>query len=176
MKFEAYNVKDTIKKIKFLVAFVAVVALLIGGAYLIIEIPNTIRDNYDPLFLGYSKMIEREDLPRFAFAFVVTLGLVVVSIILFRILHRCEKDAKKYGLKIENKTFYILCDGKYVNLDINDIKSIVIKEKNADENRLKAVWADVCLIVTETEIYKLYYLKYLDEAKALYEAEKARVS
>ena len=171
MRFEALNLKGTFKVWKLALLTIMIVFTVIGLAYVIIEWP---KPSFDPL-LGFSIGLNRNN-PQHEFivGLAVALPLVDIGLLIFiRLLANWEKDAAQYGLILNGNEIKLLHNGQQVTLNINDIDRFEVLPKNCEPTVFKSKWTEVGVIIAAGEEHKLYYLKGMNDAKRLFEANKA---
>ncbi len=176
MKFEALNVKDTFKICKWGLVAVLLVFSLVAIAFLAVEIPNYIEATSDSFFgYGYHfhTAANRSLLSRIIGVACLLPIVDIGSLILIALFSKWEKDAKRYGLRIDGTTLCVMCEGQLIHLDVKDVDRFEVLPKNSEPGLLKSKWADVGYIVSDKQTYKLYYLKNIQQAKAVFESVKA---
>lgn len=168
MKFEALNWKDTFKVWKLSLFAVLIGFSLVALAFLTVEIPQYIQAVSSSVF-GYEYFSNREMLsPIISVA--VLLPIVDVGLfIVIRLCSKWEKDAARYGLRIDGDTATVLCEGQAVCIKVQDIDRFEVLPKNSEPTAFRSKWCDVGYIVSGEQTYTLYYLKNLQQAKMIVE-------
>lgn len=166
MTFTAVNMKDSFMPWRLALTLFAIGMTCIGAGYLWTEvIPNL----YSKTFTG---MI------TFDKDMVTTLGGLiggivagdVFLIIVIRLLAKWEKEAKGYAFSMDTQWVRFSCDGQQQEIRLADVEKIEVWPKNCEPNLMKSKWTEVCVIFTGDKLYRLYYLKGMDQAKRLFDS------
>ena len=173
MRFEAINMKDTFKVWRLALIAILIGVNIFGLAYLLTEMPRYLEGTYT--FMGmYMQNTQSVEILSSIIG-VVFSGVVIdiFAIIFMKKLSTWEKDAKGYGLTVEKTRLCILCQGKAQEVEIGNAERFEVLPKNCEPHNLKSKWAEVGVIITADKEYKLYYLKGMQDAKRIFDANKA---
>lgn len=184
MRYQASNLKDSLKALKLGLVIVLIGITLFSVLFLSFEIPKLFDKRFDdPLLQQIESGINGLIGPKFpnrndkSFKMIISIALIfVISVVILLVLivffSKLLKDASKYDLTIDGSMLNIICEGQEHTLDVAKVNRFEILPKNFDPHNKKSKWSDVAFIESEGMKYYLYYLKDLSKVKEIFESNK----